>query len=159
MLAIDDAHPGRRIAGGYAAWDAARRARRTAPSAKPVRERPAKAPSAGRSASTLRHLIKEAEKELRQLEKQRDRLSAKVADAANDHVQLARIGAELAVVEASVVDAEDRWLELSEEAGWSRAKRDTMGLTSIRPRLRQGQRASWTGGLRLHRWTSRPSPV
>ena len=43
--------------------------------------------------------------------------------AAGDHAELARIGAEMAEVAAAVAEAEERWLALSEEAEAARAER------------------------------------
>lgn len=78
--------------------------------------RPAKA-RAGRSHSTLRALLKEAEKDLARLEGMRQRLEADVAEAAggSDHMGLQRLGAELATVHTDLAAAEERWLAVSEE--------------------------------------------
>ncbi len=80
-------------------------------------------PGPGRSTSTLRHLIKQVDKELAALGRRHDQLEAELAGAGHDHAELARIGAEMAEVAAAVADAEERWLVLSEEAEAARAGR------------------------------------
>ena len=77
----------------------------------------------GRSASTLRHQIKQVDKELAALAKRHDRLEAQLAEVGNDHGELARIGAEMREIAIAVSDAEERWLALSEEADAARAGR------------------------------------
>ena len=47
----------------------------------------------------------------------RDRLAAVVAAGGADHVALAEAARELADAEASLAEAEQRWLELAEELG------------------------------------------
>ena len=70
-----------------------------------------------RSASTLRHLMKKAEADMRKLERRRAELEADLSAAGDDHVALARIGGELAAVGADLSAAEEAWLTLAEEAG------------------------------------------
>jgi len=121
VVVIDEQHPGTRVPGGYAAWEADRRARRApgrAGTAAPsggrgdTRSRPGRA---GRTPSTLRRLLKETEKELAALQRRRDRLAAEVEAAGADHEALARLGAEVAGVDAAVDEAEERWLALASE--------------------------------------------
>jgi ATP-binding cassette subfamily F protein uup len=122
VLVIDEDHPGRKTPGGYAAWEEARRTRRAAgsaraaavPAQRAARSRPAPVDGA-RSPSTLRHLLKEAERELRRLERARDDLADQLAATA-EHTELARVGAALADAEAALSAAEDRWLALAAEA-------------------------------------------
>ncbi|MEO7556867.1 MAG: ABC-F family ATP-binding cassette domain-containing protein [Acidimicrobiales bacterium] len=123
ILVIDDEHPGRRVPGGFADWEAARRARRvrgttrsasTRPRIAKPRSKPAAA--AGRSESTVRHQLKAAERDLRKLERRRDELTAALAESVDDHGELARVGAELATVEAAVAEVEDRWLSLADQS-------------------------------------------
>ena len=59
--------------------------------------------------------MKDAERELRRLERARDALADDLA-AASAHTELARVGAALAQAEAALSAAEDRWLALAEEA-------------------------------------------
>jgi len=131
VLVLDGEGSAARRPGGHAAWDAARRSRmgaggRRAPSvtataAGPVapsraEARPAK-PRSGRSHSTLRSLLKDAEREVNRLERGRARYEEDVADAAagSDHATLRRLGDDLAVIQAELAAAEERWLAISEE--------------------------------------------
>ncbi|MBK6857121.1 MAG: ABC-F family ATP-binding cassette domain-containing protein [Microthrixaceae bacterium] len=131
VLVIDDSHDAERVAGGYAAWEAARR---EVGSTGPVSAAASKAASgnaasgakatsvskvnsAGRSASTLRFLTKDVEKRMRTLEKQHQALAAEMASVdPSDHHGLADIGGRLAVVDGELAAAEDEWLALAEEA-------------------------------------------
>jgi ATP-binding cassette subfamily F protein uup len=121
--------------GGYASWEDDRRAtrrrgstRREAPAGRatpresrdatrsaPVAERTGEPET--RSPSTLRHLVRDVEKELARFEKRRARLEADMASAAEtgDHAGLARMGAELAAITAEHETTEERWLELADE--------------------------------------------
>jgi ATP-binding cassette subfamily F protein uup len=146
VLVLDGSKRVARRPGGYAAWEAERRAaRRTgrvpAPpvaAATPSRDRPTgvaepepapapapvdradrgEQPAPKRSASTLRHLLKEAERDVRRLQQRHDLLVAEVDDPATvaDHERLAGLGRELAVVAAELAEAEDRWLQVTLEA-------------------------------------------
>ena len=119
VLAIDDERPGRRVPGGFAAWEARRSiaapslntgsvaAKGAAPAAP---QRPAR-----RSPSTLRRLLRDTEKEIATHERRRDKLTDELAAAANDHLLLARLGHELAATESALAATEERWLELSAE--------------------------------------------
>ena len=80
--------------------------------------RPAPKPAGPRSPSTLRHLMKEADKEVVRLGKRRVRLEEDLADKAGtaDHSELTALGAELNEVLAALATAEERWLALAEEA-------------------------------------------
>ena len=115
VVVIDEGHPGRRLAGGYAAWESAHRVRRTAGRAAAGDTRGRSAAS-GPSPSTVKRRLKEVEKEVRDLEKQRDRLAAdlEAASAGADLDRLAAVGTALAEVDAALADAEHRWLELAE---------------------------------------------
>jgi ABC transport system ATP-binding/permease protein len=131
VLVLDGAGGAARRPGGYAAWDADRRAgssgggRRapsvTVPSTAPVSPRAAggrsPTPRAGRSHSTLRAHLKEAEKDVARLERSRARLEGEVtqAAAAADHAALRRLGEDLTAVQADLAAAEERWLAVSEE--------------------------------------------
>ncbi|MDQ3737827.1 MAG: ATP-binding cassette domain-containing protein [Actinomycetota bacterium] len=125
VFVIDEQHPGRRRPGGFGAWETERHvrpaARRTpAVGSTPLRRsRPVAAPPAGpparRSPSTLRRLIRDAERELAHLEGRREQLSVALSDARADHQQLARVGTEMADVQALLTDAEQRWLLLTDE--------------------------------------------
>jgi ABC transport system ATP-binding/permease protein len=132
--------PGRvgRVPGGYAAWDAARRAAhipgRAGPATAtatatvapagpvgrpptPPRPRPDQGPSRrGRSPSTLRHLMRRAEAEMAGLRERQAGLEAELAAAAGDHRALARLGEELSALAADLQAAEEAWLALATEA-------------------------------------------
>jgi ABC transport system ATP-binding/permease protein len=110
-----------RVPGGYAAYDAARRqARRPpVPATSPRRAAPDRSarPSPGRrSPSTLRHLMRQAEGEMRRLADRHAALEAELGAAGADHVVLARVGRDLSAVAAELSRAEDVWLALAEEA-------------------------------------------
>ena len=119
----------RRAPGGFAAWDRARRARTTTPTTPPpaatkatapaLRSKPSPAPAPRtkpRSTSTMHRLLKQAERALADLEHQRDALHAALVEAGGDHVQLSRLGTELAEVVDALAVAEEHWLALAEEA-------------------------------------------
>jgi ATP-binding cassette subfamily F protein uup len=133
VLVLDGAGNAGRRPGGYAAWDAERRARaggsRSAPSVtapapstvaptRSARDPRAKgAASTGRSPSTLRRLIKDSEKDIARLERARTKIDEQVAAAASsgDHTALAELGAEVARLDGEIADAEERWLALGAE--------------------------------------------
>jgi len=135
VIVLDGSGFAGRRPGGYAQWEADRRAQgsgRAAPSVTAGRaagERSgAKAKGAGRpkarattpsgrSPGTLRHLMKEADKELARLTRTQAELDEQVAAAAEagDHAALARIGEEVAAVQARQREVEERWLELASE--------------------------------------------
>jgi ABC transport system ATP-binding/permease protein len=83
----------------------------TAPVAK-LAEKPA-APK--RSASTLRQLIKDAEREVNRLTKARDKLTAELEAAGNDFTKITALGTQLATIQAELDPIEERWLELAAE--------------------------------------------
>jgi len=73
--------------------------------------------TAKRAPGTLRHLMKDAEKAVRRLEKRRSGLASDLAALdGTDHQRMATIGSELAGVEAELAATEERWLHLAEEA-------------------------------------------
>ena len=137
VLVLDERHPGRRVPGGYAAWEAERRSRRTAgravataaarvPAGPPSRRASFGSPDVGRgpdrpaapprrSPSTLRRLQREAEREVQALERRRAELVGELEAAGDDHQALARAGTALAAAEAELAEAEHRWLELADE--------------------------------------------
>src|SRR6187551_475100 len=99
--------------GCRAAWESARRAGRrrgtlasstaSNPAGTSPRNRPEHAdPTDGgtpagpqRSASTLRHLLKDADKRMKRLERRRADLSESLVEAGRDHQRLAEVGADL----------------------------------------------------------------
>ena len=123
--------------GGYAQWEAERRAARSSSvgsSSSSTSKRGSaggggggrkdrggggRSKPAGRSPSTLGHLLRESEKEMRRLEAKVAQLTADLDTAAaastprND--QLAEIGRALATTQDALAEAEERWLELASE--------------------------------------------
>ena len=130
VLVIDEDTDGRRLPGGYAAWEEARRRRRsagrtTAGPAAPKAPRPPPTPTprpkaavapSRRSPAHLHKLLKEAEGAIRRLERRRDDITSELAAGAADHVRMAELGRDLATTEADLATAEDTWLELTTEA-------------------------------------------
>ncbi len=125
VIVIDEQHRGRRLPGGYAAWEAAAgpdggAGRATPPPPRsggsslrePANDRRQNEPS-GPSPSTLKRQLKDVEQELRTLDKRKAALVAELDAAGSDVETLTRVGTELAAVDAQVSDAESRWLELS----------------------------------------------
>jgi ATP-binding cassette subfamily F protein uup len=133
VVVVDGERPPGRRPGGYARWEDGRRAARArgrATSAAPPTPAPQPRPQArsanaarsdgrgARSPSTLRHLMKDADKELVRLTRQRERLEAELADRASTagHEELRELGARLDEVIGAQTDVEERWLALAEEA-------------------------------------------
>lgn len=84
------------------------------PPAGPSAERPARSGSR-RSAASVGFELRQLDKEMARLTRDRDRLAAAFAAAA-DHREMATIGADLAAAQSRLDEAEERWLELAEEA-------------------------------------------
>jgi ATP-binding cassette subfamily F protein uup len=139
IVVIDGHGAAGRRPGGYAAWEEERRAARArggqkrsagrtagrTSTPKPSGARTASPKPSTRSPSTLRHLVKEADKELAKLDKQRAAVEAELVEAAAsaDHVVLARLGAELTALTTAHSGAEERWLELADELERAQAER------------------------------------
>jgi ATP-binding cassette subfamily F protein uup len=125
VLVFDGAGRVGRRPGGYAAWEQERRAARSAPAAKKQRRpepRPAEASDRSRRDASTASRRRRASRALGATEREMERLatrhaglSADVAAVGDDHEALARLGAELAEVEAEQRAAEERWLELADE--------------------------------------------
>ncbi len=122
VVVLDGSGTVGRRPGGYAAWEAQRRVKRSR-SGTSTRSKPAPRSTATtasdaprRTVSTLRQAIRQTEKDLASLERRRDRLTEQVEAARDDHQELARLGAELATVGAEIEVVEHRWLDLSTEA-------------------------------------------
>jgi len=71
--------------------------------------------SSARGAVPTNRLLREAEKNMVKLQRQRDKVVEELTGA-RDHVEMNRLGAELAAAQAALSDAEDTWLNLAEEA-------------------------------------------
>jgi ATP-binding cassette subfamily F protein uup len=124
-------HAGR-LPGGYAAYDEARRAARKAgrvgaapapasggratTSTSPSTSSSARRERSRRTPSTLRHLMRKAEADMRRLQERQALLEADLVTASGDHVTLARLGEDLSVVTGELAAAEEAWLSLAEEA-------------------------------------------
>jgi len=108
--------------GGFAGYDAARRAPKL-PMASPGPKKaagaaPAPPPSQPklRSPSTLRRLLAQAEREVADATAARDALATQLA-AGEDHLTAARLARGPAAAEVRLTDVEERWLALAEELG------------------------------------------
>jgi ATP-binding cassette subfamily F protein uup len=107
----------RLVRGGYAGWRAEHDAARVATSAAakaPPAARPERA-RAGRSPSTLRRLLGEAERALAAATARADELATALGGEA-DHARLAALSHDLDAAHADVAAAEERWLDLAAEA-------------------------------------------
>jgi ATP-binding cassette subfamily F protein uup len=89
--------------------------RSLSPSPSPGRPTTRRTGGKGRSPSTLRRLVGQAEREVEALTAARDGHLAALVAAGTDHVALTRIGALLAETEAALAAAEERWLALTDE--------------------------------------------
>jgi ATP-binding cassette subfamily F protein uup len=136
VIVLDGHGSAGRIPGGYAAYEARRRANRrpgraagvdgTPDGADRARERPAADEPAGgggdgvpvrrRSASTLRQLLRKAETQVSRLQERQAVLEAELATVTGDRTALARVGEQLTAVQADLATAEEHWLTLAEEA-------------------------------------------
>jgi ATP-binding cassette subfamily F protein uup len=72
-----------------------------------------RAVKSGRSPSTLRRLLGQAEREMERLAARRDELVGELTGA--DHQRAAVLGVELATIDAALAEAEERWLDLGVE--------------------------------------------
>ena len=77
---------------------------------RPVPEDPVRAPADG---PPIGRLLREAEKEMTRLGRQRDKLHDALVST-TDHVELTRLGAELRSVQDELDAVEERWLALAE---------------------------------------------
>jgi ABC transport system ATP-binding/permease protein len=139
VVVLDGRGHAAKVPGGYAAyeshWRAARRRGRAAEVAgvgtdvaTGTRAGPPEASGRGRrdnrsrdgatrrTPSTLRHLLRRAEAEVRRLQDRQSALEAELAGVMGDHVALACVGEELSVVSRELAGAEEHWLTLAEEA-------------------------------------------
>ncbi len=115
VLVIDD-HQARRWPGGCEAWLVDRRTERSETGSSPPQQRRESARAAKRrSSATIRHELKQAERELGRLETRRNQLETALAEAGTDHHRLSETGAALAECHEEQARAEDLWLALSDE--------------------------------------------
>jgi ATP-binding cassette subfamily F protein uup len=71
--------------------------------------------SGGRGSVPTNRLLREAEKNVVKTQRQRDKI-AETLTGIDDHVELNRLGAELAAAQAALSEAEETWLALAEDA-------------------------------------------
>ncbi len=126
LFALDGRGGAAWIRGGVAAWLAARAASgtpapatkpagRTAANAAPVSTTTRAKPAAGRSPSTVRRQLGQAERDLAAATERRDLVAAEMGTAM-DHREMGAIGERLASAQAAVDRAEEQWLSLADEA-------------------------------------------
>ncbi|MFM2114739.1 MAG: hypothetical protein RI908_480 [Actinomycetota bacterium] len=111
----------RRVRGGVAGWLAERATATSAnkpPTTRVASNTPAGKPKAKStiSPSTLRRQIGEAERAMAKATAEHDTINADIAAAGADHTRLTELSNRLAEVQATLADAESRWLELAAEA-------------------------------------------
>ncbi len=119
-VVIVENHRVRRVPGGYETWERETLARggpgaasRPAATKKGGAKR-ADRTAVGRSVSTIRRDLGQAESEMARAQTVLDALAAEVASTV-DHLELARLGEGIRAAGADVDAAEERWLELSQE--------------------------------------------
>ncbi len=122
LLALDGDGTARWVRGGVAVWLAERDAAPVVSLSAPTKAttparaaKPALKSSGGRSPSTLRRLLGQAERDVAAAVTSRDGLIAKLSTE-TDHVQLTALGEQLAKVQAKLEAAEESWLALADEA-------------------------------------------
>ncbi|MEY4338601.1 MAG: hypothetical protein RLZ14_451 [Actinomycetota bacterium] len=128
LLALDGRGGAEWIRGGVAGWLAVREApaggqARPKVAPKPAASAPGAAatpsasakPAGGRSPSTVRRQLGQAERELAAATERRDALTAELASGL-DHRELAALGERLAAAQMAVDAAEEAWLALADEA-------------------------------------------
>jgi ABC transport system ATP-binding/permease protein len=121
VLLLDGQGQATRVPGGYATYEKQRRAHHPRSAARNRTREPHRSDALDdapkrRTPSTLRHLLRRTERELSDLRKRGTELEAELATAANDPEALARIGKDLAEVQAELAQKEEGWLALAEEA-------------------------------------------
>ena len=72
-------------------------------------------PPAGNGRASAGRLLREAEKTMVRLQRQRDKITETLIGV-SDHVEMQRLGVELAAVQAELSEAEETWLALAEAA-------------------------------------------
>jgi len=109
------------VPGGVDGWIAraetgdARRAGSLPSTSKPAAPAKATATRPPSGSATTGRLLRDTEKEVARLQRQRDKLT-ELLIGQRDHVELQRLGVELAAVQKALSQAEDAWLALAEEA-------------------------------------------
>ena len=108
------------VPGGVAGWvsrldlgDGNRRRSGALPTPRPAPLSPA--PATSPKAAPVGRQLRQAEKELTRLQRQRDKITDALTATA-DYVELTRLGRELSAAQAALGEAEEVWLALAEEA-------------------------------------------
>ena len=126
VLVLDGQGGAALAAGGYAGYVASRQSpgvQRTTPPTAPSPKVAGPGPASPsrrtkvRSASTLRRLLGQAEREMADAGVERDRLVAELSATGADHATLTRLALELSEAENRLSRAEERWLAVAEELG------------------------------------------
>lgn len=118
ILALDGAGGARRIRGGVAGWLAERAAVAQPPAATsaPLHQPISSATTKGRSPSTMRRMLSEAERRVAAATAQRDHVTAELASASADHERLRQLSDALATAQQALDDAEEQWLVVAAQA-------------------------------------------
>jgi ATP-binding cassette subfamily F protein uup len=116
VLAVEEGGVVREVRGGVTGWLEQRRQAAAppptaAPTVRPARPRP----SGGRSPSTVRRQLAQAERDMTAATERRDALVAELG-ATTDHRELARLSDALTAAQATLDRAEETWLGLADEA-------------------------------------------
>lgn len=116
VLAVDEGGVVREIRGGVAGW-LEQRAAASAPAAASTTRAPSARvrPSGGRSPSTVRRLLAQAEREMVTSTARRDQLVTELGGT-TDHRELARVSDALTAAQTTLDRAEEAWLALADEA-------------------------------------------
>jgi len=125
VIVVDESTRVGRVAGGFEAWLESRRQNRrrghastrneSASPAKPkATSTSSDSGSTGPSKSTLRHRLKDTEKQIRKAEKAVGELTAEL-ESAKDHEEMATIGTKLGTAQETLAQLEELWMETSLE--------------------------------------------
>ena len=127
LVAVETGGAVSEVAGGVAGWvarldnrvvpgaAASSRSRTSTKLAEPKPEDRSRSRAAGREAAAIGRRVREADKEMARLERQRDQVRDALT-ATVDYVELTRLGNELHDVQAALDAAEEAWLALVLEA-------------------------------------------
>ena len=110
-LAIEGDGALRKVAGGVSSWVASQMAPPAIASAR-VTQKPSRTPDRTANVALGRQL-RDLDKTMARLGQRREALHEALL-ATSDHVELARLGGELGVVQSQLSEAEEQWLELAE---------------------------------------------
>ncbi len=119
LVAVEPDGSVRPVPGGVEAWVA--RVEGGGPVSASVTAAPpavpatARRPADAQEAAPAGRLLREAEKDMARVQRQRDRINDALTRA-GDHQEMTRLGVELAEAQRALDQAEERWLSLAEEA-------------------------------------------